>query len=245
MEIIDAHVHIGKWGEEFYYTENDINDTISVMHKFNINEAICMPARLTENEELLNDIKNHKSEFKFHFACWINPEDKHLDKFLEVHINDIDVFKFHPSFQRMPVTNDKYQKYFRIAEESGKPAIIHCGRWKEVAGYNFGLAIAEKYNRLNVILAHLGGDSPELCIPAAREIGSKNLKNVYLGTESIREINYVRKVVEFAGYQRIIFGSDYNLCLPGVFIPNIEYLDISDSQKEMIFSGTIKSLLNE
>jgi predicted TIM-barrel fold metal-dependent hydrolase len=242
MEIIDAHVHIGRWGEEFYYAENDIEDTVNVMKKFGICEAVCMPARLTSNENLMLDIK--KNKFKFHFACWINPFDKELDTFIENNFNDIAVFKFHPSFQRLSVTDDAYKKYFEIAEEAKKPVIIHCGRWKEVAGYNFGFEIARRYPKLNVILAHLGGDSAELCIPCAKAAGESKMKNIFLGTESVREIHYVRKVVEYAGYERIIFGSDYNLCLPGVFIPNIEYLNIPDIQKEMIFSGTIKSLLN-
>ena len=243
MKIIDSHIHIGKWGDEFYNLENDIEDTIKVLKKFNIEEAVCMPARLTSNDELFREVQ--KSYFKFHYCCWINPLDKDLDNFIEKNLPDIKLFKFHPSFQRMRVTDEKYRKYFQLAESNNKPVIIHCGRWSEIAGYTFALEKARGYPRLNVILAHLGGDSPDLCIPCAKEISAEKFRNVYLGTESIREIHYVREVVKNAGYERIIFGSDYNLCLPGIFIPNVEYLNIPDYQKEMIFSGNIKKLLNE
>ncbi len=73
---------------------------------------------------------------------------------------------------------------------------------------------------------------------------NKKYKNVYLGTESVREFYFVNKVVHTVGAEKVIFGSDYNLGLPLTYIPIIESLDIPPSDKEMIFSGNILRLIN-
>ena len=151
----------------------------------------------------------------------------------------------HPSFQRKRITDESYKKYIEIAIDKKIPVIVHCGRWQEIASYSYPIETAKKYPELKIILAHLGGDQPNLCINAAKEIKFSNLKNAYLGTESVREFYFVEQVVKIAGAERVIFGSDYNLCLPATYIPIIESLNISDAEKEMIFSGNILSLINE
>jgi predicted TIM-barrel fold metal-dependent hydrolase len=244
MKIIDGHTHIGKWSEVFLNYSTNAKDAVKVMKKYNIDSAVAMPANNTSNEELLNQI-NSQNEFKFYFCAWINPEDENLDNFLDKNLDSVKFFKVHPSFQRKRITDDSFRKYLEIAIERKIPVIVHCGRWQEMASYTFPIEIAKKYSGLKIILAHLGGDQPNLCINAAREIKESNLKNVYLGTESVREFYFVEQVVKIAGPEKVIFGSDYNLCLPATYIPIIEALDISDSEKEMIFSGNILSLINE
>jgi len=53
----------------------------------------------------------------------------------------------------------------------------------------------------------------------------------------------VENVIKTAGAEKVIFGSDYNLCLPQTFIPIIENIDIPIGDKELIFSGNILRLL--
>ena len=244
MKIIDGHTHIGKWSEVFLNYSTDVNDAVKVMKKFNIDSAMAMPANDTSNEELLNQIRE-QNEYKFYFCAWINPDDENLDIFLEKNLEIIRFFKVHPSFQRKRITDESYKKYIEIAIDKKIPVIVHCGRWQEIASYSYPIETAKKYPELKIILAHLGGDQPNLCINAAKEIKFSNLKNAYLGTESVREFYFVEQVVKIAGAERVIFGSDYNLCLPATYIPIIESLNISDAEKEMIFSGNILSLINE
>jgi len=244
MKIIDGHTHIGKWSEVFLNYSTDVNDAVKVMKKFNIDSAMAMPANDTSNEELLNQIRE-QNEYKFYFCAWINPDDENLDIFLEKNLEIIRFFKVHPSFQRKRITDESYKKYIEIAIDKKIPVIVHCGRWQEIASYSYPIETAKKYPELKIILAHLGGDQPNLCINAATEIKFSNLKNAYLGTESVREFYFVEQVVKIAGAERVIFGSDYNLCLPATYIPIIESLNISDAEKEMIFSGNILSLINE
>ncbi len=240
--IIDAHIHIGKWSSVFFNYESTVTEAIDVMKKSGVGAAVCMPADATSNDELFAQTHNNPG-FKFYYKAWINPEDKGLDEFLKNNLKNVSLFKIHPSIQKMRITDESYDKYLRMAAEEKKPVVVHCGRWQEIASYKFPLQIAEKYPELILILAHLGGDSPALYLKCAEEVLEKKYRNVYLGTESVREFYFVNKVVHTVGAEKVIFGSDYNLGLPQTYIPIIESLNIPASDKELIFSGNILRLI--
>lgn len=241
--IIDAHIHIGKWSDVFFNYESTVDEAIDVMKKSGVEAAVCMPADATSNEELFSQTyKNPK--FKFYYKAWINPNDKSLDSFLEKNLDKISLFKVHPSIQKKKITDASYDKYIRLASENRKPVVVHCGRWQEIASYKFPLELAEKYQDLILILSHLGGDQPSLYLQCAETVKNKKYKNVYLGTESVREFYFVNKVVHTVGAEKVIFGSDYNLGLPLSYIPIIESLNIQAADKELIFSENILRLIN-
>ena len=241
--IIDAHIHIGKWSDLFFNYESTVEQAIDVMKAAGVDAALAMPTDATSNSELFAKVFENPA-YKFYYMAWINPDDNELDSFLEENIDNISAFKIHPSIQRRRITDDSYAKYLALAEEKKKPVIVHCGRWQDIASYKFPLEAAEKYPELPVVLAHLGGDQPGLFLECAEAVKKGNYKNVYLGTESVREFYFVNKLVHTVGAERVIFGSDYNLGLPNMYIPIIESLDIPAGDKDLIFSKNILSLIN-
>ncbi len=71
--------------------------------------------------------------------------------------------------------------------------------------------------------------------------------NYYLdlsGTGLFRQ-GMTRHALDEFGAERILFGSDYPICNPGMFIGGV-YFDplIKDNEKELIFSGNAKRLLD-
>ncbi|MCX7832825.1 MAG: amidohydrolase family protein [Ignavibacteria bacterium] len=244
MRIIDGHTHIGKWSEQFYNYETTVDEAIEVFKRNNIEAAVCFPSDKTENEHLLKEVKQ-RSDFKFYFTAWINPENKNLMNFLLDNIKDIYFIKIHPSLNRRKITDELFKPFIEYSINFHKPIIVHCGRWTEIAGYQHPLELADKNPELKIILAHLGGDQPNLCIPCAKQIKERKLENVYLGTESVREFYFVHQVIKIVGAEKVIFGSDYNLGLPDMYIPLINSLNLTEIEKEKIFSGNILSLINE
>jgi uncharacterized protein len=242
LKIIDAHIHIGKWSSVFLDYETNVKDAVKVLKESGIDSAVALPCDTFMNQELLDEIKKEKN-YKFHFACWINPDDNNLDAFIEKNIKEIKVFKIHPSFQKKRVTDTAYSKYLDIAESKNIPVIVHCGRWQDIASFTFPIEAAKKRKNLNLILAHMGGDQPNLVTDCANAVKESGLKNLFLGTESVREFHFVNEAVKIAGAERVIFGSDYNLGLPKMYIPIIESLKISNEEKELIFSRNISRLL--
>lgn len=244
MKIIDSHIHIGKWSEIFLNLESTVDEAVIELKKSGIDEAICMPTDRTSNAELLSEIKSRK-DFKFYFNAWINPLDENLDKFLEDNITDIHFFKIHPSIDRRKISDEAFEKYLYLASEKKIPVVVHCGRWKEMAGYEICLETAQKFPELRLILAHLGGDQPSICTQCAKDVKDGDYKNVYLGTESVREFYFVNEVVKSIGAEKVIFGSDYNLGLPASYLPIIDRLKISNEEKELIYSGNAMKLLQK
>jgi predicted TIM-barrel fold metal-dependent hydrolase len=243
MKIIDAHIHIGKWSDVFFRYESTVKQAIKVMKSSGVEGAVCMPADATTNDELFQQTYNNP-EFQFFYKAWINPDDKKLDDFIEKNIDNICLFKVHPSIQRKRITDKSYEKYLEIAQKEKKPVVVHSGKWYKIANYKYPLELTSKYPDLIIILAHLGGDIPDLYLECAEIIKNGKYKNVYLGTESVREFYFVNKVVNTVGADKVIFGSDYNLGLPNMYIPLIESLNIPSNDKELIFSGNILRLLN-
>ncbi len=244
MKIIDAHVHIGKWSEIFLNLESTVDDAVAELKKSGIDEAICMPTDRTSNHDLFSQIKN-RTDYKFYYNAWINPEDTQLDKFLDENLFDIYFFKVHPSIDKKKLTDKSFEKYLHIASENKIPVVVHCGRWKEMAGYEIPLEAAKKFPELRLILAHLGGDQPVICTQCAKDVKEGGYKNVYLGTESVREYAFVNEVVKTLGAEKVIFGSDYNLGLPASYLPIIDRLKISNDEKELIYSGNAMKLLQK
>lgn len=244
MNIIDAHTHIGKWSSIFFNYESTVEQAIDVMKSSGIHSAVCIPADATSNSELFNKTVNNR-EFKFYFSAWIRPTDNELDEFLRLKLKDISFFKFHPSIDGIKISDEKFKKYIELASEHRIPIIVHCGRWVEVSGFRIPADLSVQYPETNFILAHLGGDQPSLYLECANYVRDKRLKNVYLGTESVREFYFVNHVVKTVGAERVIFGSDYNLGLPKMYIPIIESLDVPLSDKELIFSGNILRIMEK
>jgi predicted TIM-barrel fold metal-dependent hydrolase len=242
MKIIDAHIHIGKWSEIFLNYGSTVSEAIKVLKCSGVDSAVCMPADATSNEELFTQTYAHP-DYKFYYNAWINPNDKSLDDFLIKNIDQISLFKVHPSIQKKRITDGAYDKYIKLAVEKRKPVVVHCGRWQEIASYKFPLELAEKFKDLILILAHLGGDQPSLYLQCAEVVKEKKYKNVYLGTESVREFYFVNKLVNIVGAEKVIFGSDYNLGLPLTYIPIVEALNIPSSDKDLIYSGNILRLM--
>jgi predicted TIM-barrel fold metal-dependent hydrolase len=242
--IIDSHIHVGKWSSIFFNYESTVDEAVDVMKAAGVDAAVVMPADATPNSVLFNETVNRK-DFKFYYKAWINPDDPELDGFLEKNIENVSLFKVHPSIQRKRITDESYFRYMQLAAEKSIPVVVHCGRWQEIASYKFPLELTEKLPGLVLILAHLGGDAPSIYLECAKDVKAGNYKNVYLGTESVREFYFVNEAVKTAGAEKVIFGSDYNLGLPQSYIPIIESLKIPSSDKDLIFSGNILRLIED
>ena len=69
--------------------------------------------------------------------------------------------------------------------------------------------------------------------------------NVYLDISGTGLFRYgmLKHLVTKVGADRIIFGSDYPICNPNMYIAGVEFEQISDNEKEMIFSKNAKTLL--
>jgi len=116
----------------------------------------------------------------------------------------------------------------------------------------------EDFPDIRWIIGHLGGAVPYLmermdngfrdfadCRAKIDKLPSKYLKKLYYDTVSFSP--YTLKMVrEMVGVDHMVMGSDYPHLLGSIdrAVSSIENLEISDAEKQQIFSGTALSILN-
>lgn len=248
FQVFDAHVHVGRWRTpDFVGRESDLADVTRVLRSCGVTGALVMPTDAGDNEGLLKDVAAHQAAPGaapvLFFGAWVRPGDGSLKDFLEKNSSRIRALKVHPSFNRVPITDTAYEPFLALASRRRWPVVVHCGRWREVAGFEIALAAAERHPAVPFIFSHMGGDSPALVLGAARAICERGLPNAHLGTESIREYWLVARALDLVGPERLVFGSDHNLNHPASFLAVIEALDLAPRERALVLGGNARRVL--
>ncbi|MFQ6103921.1 MAG: amidohydrolase family protein [Candidatus Glassbacteria bacterium] len=236
--VVDAHVHVGRWEDPAYSGRNlSLSETVSELKRSGVKACYFFPTDSKDNETLLSEFKKFdpgKEGFEAYFFPWVDLEKKDFMEFIERERRWISGLKFHPSYAGKPVTDSAYTPFFEFSRENAFPVIIHCGRWREVSGFSFALERARQLPELSFVLSHMGGDMPQLQTAAIRDVVSQKLQNVLFGTESIREYWNLEKGIRELGANRFLFGSDFSLGHPSIYMSVIELCSMTEQEKSLI-----------
>jgi predicted TIM-barrel fold metal-dependent hydrolase len=149
--------------------------------------------------------------------------------------------KFHPSFDRIPVTHPVFEPIFKILQKRRLVALIHSGRWQEVSHCRYAFQIAKRYPNIHIIVAHMGGNELANTQEAIRL--ARKHPNTYLETSNCRLNLMIKKAAKTVGEKRILFGTDVPW---GSFYANLYTVietPISEEEKKCIISDNLKSLI--
>jgi predicted TIM-barrel fold metal-dependent hydrolase len=242
--ILDAHLHIGAWNlEKFYGLQCDVKGTNDVLEACGIAGGIVTTTDQRRNQSLLSELLRQGTK-RYWFFPWVHPEDPEDFPFLVRNLDFVAGLKFHPALSQKPVTDPGYIPYLQFAEQRGLPVLIHCGRWQEVAGYKLALKTAGAYPEVRFILAHLGGDGPELRVASVRSVKEQNLANVWFSIEGTREYWALTKGIETLGIERFLFGSDYPIEHPRMYLGLVDALGLSQPERDMLLGRNLSGLLD-
>jgi len=242
---IDGHVHVGTWTiPEFGGHGGDLAEVNRVYLRWNWAGALLFPTDAGDSEALLSEVVRLRSPVTYRVGWWADfRAEGNLERFQE-RGDEFAALKIHPSVLKVPVSDERLRPYLEAAAAAGMPVVVHCGRWREVAGFERALEAARVHRGAPWVLAHMGGDSPHLVQQAIEAMASdRGLDHVHLGTESIREPWLLERAVERLSATRLVFGSDHNLNHPEMFRRLIELLDVTDGDRELIFRRNINGLL--
>ena len=101
--------------------------------------------------------------------------------------------------------------------------------------------LAKNHKNKTFVFAHPGDlNRVPHHIEAMREC-----ENIYLDLSGTGLFRYgvLKFLVDSVGAERILFGTDYPICNPGMYVNAVLFEKISDREKELILSGNAKRLL--
>jgi predicted TIM-barrel fold metal-dependent hydrolase len=134
-------------------------------------------------------------------------------------------------------------KYNLILLTHSSDPVGHLYRGKGAATPERLYKFIGSFNGVPVVCAHWGGGLPFYTLmPEVRQA----LENVYFDT-AVSPFLYrpeiYRYVMELVGADRILFGSDYPVMAPSRLLREIDSVDMSDEDRQMILSGNARRLL--
>lgn len=256
FEIIDFHTHPFATAETNICVHKDYcnmtaDETIKVFKKLNVSK-ICGSVISIRPDEIKSDWKEIK---------------KNNDTALELKkvYGDFYIpgFHIHPAYQEESVSEIK--RMDKLGIKLIGELVPYLDGWKDYSSPEFSELLKEAGKHNMIVSFHSMGDDEmdemvkkhsDVIFVAAHpgEYASfmrhvermKYSENYYLDLSGTGIFRYgmLRHAIDAFGADRILFGSDYPTCNPGMFIGGV-LLDnlITDSEKEKIFSLNAKRLL--
>ena len=200
--------------------------------------VVCNIAVSPDREEAVNSFALSLAHSRFFVPLGsLHPKSKNKEREIErLLLSGIKGIKLHPDFMKTPLSHSGYGEIFSLAERLGLFVLIHTGYnpFKEERALSTPEKIAkikEKFDRLTLIAAHLGGFGM-----AERSFKALYGSGVYLDTSlsSLREEESLYNVMEAFGEDYILFGSDTPWSNPERELSFIENLPISETAREKI-----------
>lgn len=242
--IIDAHVHVGRTEKSkraFTFAGMKL-----YMAGTGIDKAVVMPnlshmVPFSElNEKFLVEAGKYSEQF-YPFIL-IDPFDS--ETLSQAKTMNVFGLKYHPSFCQCEVDNERLYPVFEIAGERGLPVLVHCGR-NEKSDMKYLVHAAEDHPGVQFIAAHLGGNATELAEAAIDLLYRRgDIKNISLDTSNGKLPWLVTLAVDKLGAERVVFGSDEPYASIVIEKMCVELADLTDQEKELIFSGNIRRILH-
>jgi hypothetical protein len=231
IPIIDVHSHYGKW--PFPMKQHGVEFSLDLMKRRGISKTMMSSASaivydfVEGNAQMAEAIEGHAELLGY---VTVNPNYfdascRELEKYYKKP-NFVGA-KIHPAYCRQPINSPLNKALVRKIAEYGRPLLIHtygAGMPSQV------LDLVKECPNLPIIMGHGGAD-------AWREAADvlKKTDNVYMEfCCSGLETNKVRRSIEIAGSDKLLFGSDLDLIHPGFIAGVYEEADLSRDEKEKI-----------
>lgn len=234
--IIDMHTHVGNDREGNSQTIEQLKRR---MKRDGVNRAVIFP--FNENGDLVKSsvkLLDYKSTTIIPFLRF-DPKSMTAEEVESLLASyDFSGVKLHPRAQNFDPLNRKYDQIYKTIAKSGKPLLIHTGRW---SGFNSDperiVKLGNRFKDLDIILGHLASFARKAIETVARE------DNLYIET-SVFGTNYVIKMLnDRIGSDKILFGSDCPYSDQEIEVLKIKKADISKRDKEKILYRNASKLL--
>lgn len=245
--VIDFHSHVGQWG--LNHMDASPERFLRLMDASGIDKA-CINCIFFGEAARGNDIveryfKQHTDRFVP--VGYVTPRypDEAISQ-LERCFDDIGVkfLKVYPTYFTKPIDDPSYMPIFEWGDERGIVLMSHSSHVKDDDTLTMPvlfIPLAKRFPNIKWVLGHSGNNmrGQEEAVRAAQECS-----NIYLETcSSFSEHGAMEFLVNGAGEDRVVFGSDMPLMEPRHQIAKITTADLSDEAKRKVLGLNAIELL--
>jgi predicted TIM-barrel fold metal-dependent hydrolase len=228
--IIDAHAHLGDWFRS-YANAGWADGLVRTMDRLNIRHTALTafdaigPDMRGGNDQVAAAMRAHPGRF-LGYATVDPNEPKAMAAELERCFEQLGfhAIKFHCGTHGYPAESERYRPALEYAEARGLCVLIHGSITER---------LLETYPRALFLSAHVGGWDGRA--PNAAVELSKRHANLFLDLTSSAAWNgAIEALVQEAGAERIVFGSDVPLMDPGYQLGRVLGSLLSADEKRRI-----------
>ncbi len=234
-------------------TDGTVSGLLSLMNREGVDKSVVLPVVTSPKQfDSINRFSAESSKDCLIFFGGIHPDCDDLEsKVDELYKMGFLGIKLHPDYQKTFINDEKYIKIIRRALEHGMYITIH-------AGVDIGLPdtvhcppelaakLLDAIDDINqgeprIILAHMGGAEQPLDV-----IRYLCGRNVYFDTGYTIDKDdpaLMKQIIKTHGAEKILFATDAPWNSPKNCIRAIESLDLSNTEKEMIFYKNAEHIL--
>ncbi len=242
--IIDCHCHLGPYFN-FHVPAPSPGDMVRSMDNIGVEKAcvsphICLTSDIVAgNDEMLDAVASHPGRLLGYFTY--NPHYPDLMEF-EVErcfkYEGVIGFKIHQSTHDTTLMNPGYRFCYEYANSRKLPVLIHTWSSQTISNIE---ELSSEYPQAVFIMGHFGA-SNENMQKAADVINSR--KNVYGDTtlSTMREGN-VEWLIEIAGEDRLVYGTDMPFMDPRPCLGRVLGADIDETSREKVLGANFLEIL--
>ena len=236
--VIDFHSHVGRWGLQ--HMDASPERFLRLMDAAGIDKA-CVNcifyARARRGNDVVARYVLHDPD-RFVPVAYVTP--RYLDEAipeLERCFDDLGAkfLKLYPTYLGKPIDDPSYMPIFEWGNDRGIVIMSHSSHVFDHDTLTMPprfVPLAKRFPNITWVLAHSGNNmrGQEEAVAAAQEC-----ENIYLETcSSFSENGAMEFLVNGAGEDRVLFGSDMPLIEPRHQIAKITTADLSDQAKRKI-----------
>jgi predicted TIM-barrel fold metal-dependent hydrolase len=242
-KVIDFHGHVGRWDQ--YGMIDDPALLLHAMDAVGIDVAcvfnIFHPDGTTGNDLTAQFVAQHPDRFVgFAYVSPLMPERMVPELMRAIDQLKFVAIKLYPPYTPWPLNQPQWNPIYEFANERGLAIIFHTGPEPQSFPKFVG-EIAPRHPHANFVIGHSGNTPDE----RAQAIAAAQANpNVYLETcSTFRTPGVIEQLVNEAGADRVLYGSDMPLMDPRPQMGKIITADISDDAKRQILGANACRLL--
>ena len=245
--VIDFHTHAGSWARHGMY--DDLGRYIRIMDAAGVDKAcincIFFGDHRRGNDTIARIVEQHPDRFiPVAFVTPHYPEEAIGELERAFDVLGMKFLKIYPRYIGRSVDDPGYFPIFEWCNDRGVAVMSHAWEtWDPPSVTILGrfTALSERFPNVKWVLAHAGGGGPRRADAVA---AARSIPNVYLETATERDgYGEIEYVVEGAGAERVLFGTDMSLFDARLEIGKIVTADISDEAKRQILGLNAIKLL--